>query len=126
MGRDPFRLLVVDDDPDLRETLCEVLGSEGYEVSSASTGREALEKLRASTPPDLILLDVVMPDMDGRKLFHTLQRDPSLRGVRVLGLTGTPGKKALPCPTISKPVGLDFLLRSVAAALRTPRRSPQE
>jgi CheY-like chemotaxis protein len=122
-----FRVLVVDDDVDLRETLCEVLGAEGYEVSSAGSGREAFEWLQVSPAPDLILLDLVMPEMDGRKLFSLLQQDPTLCRIRVLGLTamGTSmGENALPCPMISKPVGLADLLDTVAKTLARPPATP--
>jgi CheY-like chemotaxis protein len=60
-------VLVVDDDPDIRDSLREVLEDEGYEVSCVGNGREALDHLRAASPrPCVILLDLMMPVMDGR------------------------------------------------------------
>lgn len=62
--RDAARILVVDDDPDLRRSLAEVLEEEGFEVSCARNGEEALRALEGS-PPSAILLDLTMPVMDG-------------------------------------------------------------
>ena len=70
---------------------------------------------------------MVMPDIDGKALFAILQRDPKLCSIRVLGLTALgapPDEEALPCPTITKPVGLGHLLRTVAEALVGTREMP--
>lgn len=61
----PKTILLVEDDPDLRLLVREVLELEGYRVVAAANGREALEALRADVLPDLILLDLMMPEMDG-------------------------------------------------------------
>ncbi len=66
----PGKILVVDDDPEVRMVTCDFLSSKGYEVVVAEGGREALRLLDAS-PPDVVLLDVAMPDMDG---METLKR----------------------------------------------------
>ena len=59
-------ILVVDDDPDIRDSLREVLEDEGYDVSCVGNGREALDHLKAASPrPCVILLDLMMPVMDG-------------------------------------------------------------
>jgi two-component system, chemotaxis family, chemotaxis protein CheY len=65
-------ILVVDDDSDLREVLADVLHDEGYRVLTASGAREALRLLEQGARPDLILLDMMMPEMDGRQ-FRTEQ-----------------------------------------------------
>src|SRR5581483_12157846 len=64
-------VLVVDDDPSIRLMLKEVLRDEGYEVSVASNGREALAQLDRDRP-DLILLDLMMPEMDGRQFCRAI------------------------------------------------------
>lgn len=69
---DAVHILVVDDDPDLRRSLAEVLEDEGFEVSCARNGEEALRALEGS-PPSAILLDLTMPVMDGWT-FRALQR----------------------------------------------------
>ena len=70
------RVLVVDDDPDILDALSEILEVEGYEVQRARNGREALQRLE-HTPPDLVLLDLMMPVMDGWEFARSL--DPEVR-----------------------------------------------
>jgi CheY-like chemotaxis protein len=77
---DRAHILVVDDDPDLRRSLVEVLQDQGYSVSSATNGEEALEALRGA-PPNAILLDLTMPVMDGWTFRRRQQDDPRLAGI---------------------------------------------
>jgi CheY-like chemotaxis protein len=77
------QVLVVDDEYTIRDFLCLVLEEEGYQVSSASNGGEAMDMLAAATP-DLVLLDVMMPVLDGREVLRRMRADPALRGVPVL------------------------------------------
>ena len=77
-------VLVVDDDDDLRETICDVLSDEGIEFASAANGEEALAYLRSAPLPSMILLDLSMPVMDG-VTFREIQRaDPALAGIPVV------------------------------------------
>src|SRR5262245_26796283 len=69
-----MRILVVDDSEDIRDSFCLVLEEDGYEVLTASSGQEAIDKTRASRP-DLILLDLVMPGMDGLEVLTRLRSD---------------------------------------------------
>jgi CheY-like chemotaxis protein len=80
-------ILVVDDDSDIRDTLTEILGDEGYRVSSARNGREALAFLTAQTRPSLILLDMMMPEMDGWRFRQEQQRNPDIAGIPVVILS---------------------------------------
>jgi len=80
-------ILVVDDDPDVRDAVADVLGDEGYQVTSAGSGREALEQLRKQTRPSLILLDMVMPDMDGWRFRMELKKQPELAAIPVVILS---------------------------------------
>lgn len=73
----PARILVVDDDPDLRGSLAELLEAEGYEVSCANNGEEALDAL-AEDAPSAILLDLTMPVMDGWTFRDRQRLDPRL------------------------------------------------
>lgn len=78
-------LLVVDDDLDIRDALQDVLELEGYAVLLAADGLEALTQLRQGTPPPhLILLDLMMPRMDGFAFREALRHDPGLAGIPVL------------------------------------------
>ena len=75
-------ILIVDDDPDIRDSLKEVLEDEGYEVNGVANGREALDYLRKSPRPCVILLDLMMPVMDGwqfRKEQKQIRRSPTSR-----------------------------------------------
>jgi two-component system, chemotaxis family, chemotaxis protein CheY len=118
-------LLVVDDDRDIREALQDVLESTGYHVHLAGDGREALEALHGGCCPDLILLDLMMPRMNGFE-FRDVQRheeplcripvllasaDPALpQAARSLGVAGY----------LRKPLDLDDLLGTVSRLCSPP------
>jgi len=68
------KILVVDDDPDIREAICAVLEAHSYQVITASDGEEGLDKLKEDRP-DLMILDLLMPKMDGFSVLKELQ-DP--------------------------------------------------
>jgi CheY-like chemotaxis protein len=79
------RVLVVDDDPDIRETVIEVLEEHGHAAVGAANGNEALVHLRASSDqPCLILLDLMMPVMDGRAFREEQMKDPALSPIPVV------------------------------------------
>jgi DNA-binding response OmpR family regulator len=80
------KVLVVDDEKDVVELIEYALGKEGYSVSGAYNGKEGLEAAKAD-PPDLIILDVMMPEMDGFTMNNRLMDDPQLRAVPVIILT---------------------------------------
>ena len=80
------KILVVDDDPDLVETVSMMLESNNYEVVAAYGGKEGLEKVRTENP-DAVVLDVMMPDLDGFKVCEQIKGDPKLRDIPVLLLT---------------------------------------
>ena len=85
MGR---RLLLVEDDAGMQEVLCALLESEGYEVTAAMDGEEALRLLRAGATPSLILLDLMLPRMDGFQ-FRALQRaNPAWAHIPVVVYSG--------------------------------------
>jgi CheY-like chemotaxis protein len=80
-------ILVIDDDPDIRDALAEILVDEGYEVTGVNNGREALDYLKEATRPSLILLDMMMPGMDGWSFRRELQKDPALAEIPVVILS---------------------------------------
>jgi CheY-like chemotaxis protein len=82
----PTRVLVVEDDPDQRERMRAWIEGEHSIVQQAANGREALERLQASKP-DLILLDLMMPEMDGFQVVATLQKEPAWRDIPVIVIT---------------------------------------
>ena len=83
----PRRILIVDDEDDIREVAGMSLGAVGgFEVITASSGAEGVERARAESP-DAILLDVMMPGMDGPTTFAALREDPDTREIPVILLT---------------------------------------
>lgn len=80
------RIMIVDDDLHAIEILTRMLGREGYECVSASSGKAALETVRGK-PVDVILLDVMMPEMDGLQVCEHLRADDTLRQIPVILLT---------------------------------------
>jgi len=80
------KILVVDDEPDIVELVAFNLKAEGYDVSTASNGLEALDQARALLP-DLIVLDLMMPELDGLAVCEILHRLPSTAAIPVIMLT---------------------------------------
>jgi CheY-like chemotaxis protein len=89
----PTRVLVVDDERDVRTLVCHILADQGYEVDSAVDGREALEKIRASAP-DLVVLDLMMPEVDGWHVLRELKGTVGAPRVVVLSAFGDAGRVA--------------------------------
>lgn len=81
------RILVVDDEPDLRLILRRILERAGHDVADASNGADALESVRAAMP-DLVVTDNVMPVMDGFELIRQLRADPATAQIPILAATG--------------------------------------
>lgn len=131
VGKDPLgiKVLVIDDEPPITELLNMSLSFEGYEVASANSGREGLEKAR-SFRPDLIVLDIMMPDLDGFQVLKRLREEGNKTPVlfltakdavedRVTGLTAG-ADDYLP-----KPFSLAELSARVGAVLRRSGNSPE-
>lgn len=101
-----------------------------YEILEAGTGTEAWQ-LMSNRPPDVVVTDVSLPDIDGFELIARMRQDPRLAAVPVICLSGYGGHaheeraKALQCERLlQKPCLPDTLTNAVAAVLRTPRRPP--
>lgn len=84
-----MRILIVEDDPDIRELITYRLENYCFEVESASDGVEAFNRLREN-PPDLIILDVLLPVMDGYALVNELQWHPDLKRIPIIVLSAKP------------------------------------
>ena len=122
-------VLVVDDDPDILEALSEILEAEGFEIRRARNGKEALEKLEPQ-PPQLILLDLMMPVMDGWEFAQRMRQRPSVAKIPLIVLSAdrNVGSKAQDIGAVghlAKPFELNDLLdmvrRSLSPAPQTAR-----
>jgi len=82
----PSRILIVDDEPSIVISLEYLMKREGFEVSVAADGEAALAAV-AARPPDLVILDVMMPKLNGFEVCRRLRAEPAWRGVRILMLT---------------------------------------
>ena len=120
------RLLIVEDEPINLEVLEEILGDEGYEVCSAINGGEAWEQLSSTTAPfDVVLLDRVMPDMDGIEILRRMKQQPGMEHTPVIMQTSmstdaavTEGLQAGAYYYLTKPFAAEMLVAIVAAAIR--------
>jgi len=86
---EPRTVLIVDDDHDLRQTLSEILNDEGYAVETAANGKEALDVLRRRRTPRVVVLDLMMPVMDGWQFLDELRRDEALCRIPVIIISAT-------------------------------------
>ena len=109
------RILVVDDEPALRDALCEVLESEGYTAIASPQGEHALQTLRSSAPlPDVIILDMLMPGIDGYQFRKLQKKDPTLASIPVVAATAVGCVADIDADVIlHKPFDIDVLLRVV-------------
>jgi DNA-binding response OmpR family regulator len=80
------RVLIVDDDPDIQRLVSYNVGQAGFEVTTAGTGRKALESVQKQ-PPDLVILDVMLPDIDGMEVCRTLRQRDNSRWIPIIMLT---------------------------------------
>ena len=116
------RILVIDDDFDIRQSLAEVLESENHTVLQASDGLEALEKLKDDLLPNLILLDLTMPRMNGWQFMDKCQKDPRCKKVPIVVISAVATKEAAQGAVdfIRKPVDINILLDKVRIRSHQP------
>ena len=125
------RILVVDDDALLRSSVAAVLVDEGYDVELAGDGVDALAKIHAN-PPDVILLDVLMPRMSGKALLETLHSSAETKSIPVLVMTALHGFESHrtielgATDLVEKPFDVDELLNKVALAVYRAQKGREE
>ncbi len=115
---DSAKLLVVEDDDGARAALGDILDLEGYQVTLSSNGREALEHLRSEPLPDLIILDLQMPVMNGWQFRREQNRSARLASVPVVVITAfqSPGGLDI-ADIVHKPIDIERLLSVVRRLL---------
>ncbi|HEX9400476.1 MAG TPA: response regulator [Anaeromyxobacter sp.] len=112
----PIRVLVVDDNDLQRDVVSDVLSSVGYDVEQAASGAAALDSARARRP-DVVVLDLMLPDTDGATVLAEIRADPALAGVRVVVTTGVRASSLRRLPGVDlvlfKPFGMGELLSAI-------------
>lgn len=110
-----MHILIVDDDEDIREVLGLILRSAGHQVEEAADGIDALARLRGGSSPSLILLDMMMPRLDGEGVMKAMKSDPRLACIPVWIISGHPAARerasqlgAVGC--LVKPIKMEHLL----------------
>jgi CheY-like chemotaxis protein len=114
-------ILVVDDEYAIVEALAALLGDEGYRVVSAMNGQEALDRI-ASDRPDLVLLDVMMPVLDGRATLAKIRDDPATAALPVVLMSAAPRAQSVAGARsdafLAKPFGVATLLDTLSRLLK--------
>jgi len=111
-------ILVVEDDYFLRSSLSELLGAEGYQVEGCTDGREALRRLRTPPRPDLIILDLMLPHVDGFELLATQKKTPHIANIPVVVISALDLDPEMLedlglAPPFRKPLAIDGLLSRI-------------
>ncbi len=113
------KVLVVEDDQDIRELIADILASEGFPVEQAANGAEALHKMKTGYEPDVVLTNLLMPLMDGYQLNAELKRHQGWSAIPTIVMTAgkaRPSALADVEVVLQKPVDLEHLLAKVKQA----------
>ncbi|MDD2806802.1 MAG: response regulator [Elusimicrobiales bacterium] len=121
------KILIVDDEPDILFVLTTAIRKNGYLVDTASNGLEALEKIKADRP-DAVIMDIMMPKMDGNTVNLKLKEDPDTAGIPVIIMTGKGHFKELleireginVAAYLEKPFPISMLLEKLRGILKGP------
>lgn len=116
------RLLVVDDELAIVDALQDILSVEGYDVMTAYNGREGLQRMGESRP-DLVLLDLMMPVMDGREMLQRMRADPKFHDIPVVVMSAgriSEEERRAASATLPKPFELDSLLETISRHAKAP------
>jgi CheY-like chemotaxis protein len=116
------KVLIIDDDEDLRESVASILRVEGYEVAIACHGQEALAQLASARMPDLILLDLRMPVMDGPAFLRAVDGAEELADIPIVVFTSfaQESERTLMRPILQKPLNVNELIEAVAGFCERP------
>jgi CheY-like chemotaxis protein len=117
-GPRPRMVLIVEDDRAIREALVDGLDGEGFTIKAAEDGAQALDMIK-DEPPDLILLDLMMPRMTGWQVMEEMQKEQRLHDIPIVVVTAARYAGTVPSgsPVFIKPLRLERLIQSVRAFL---------
>src|SRR5688572_23847815 len=107
------KILIVDDELDIRETLADLFVEAGFEVLTAAHGAAALELMQDDALPCVVVLDLIMPVLDGNQLYARMQNDPRLKTVPVIVSSSDVSRAPLGLKAFRKPINFDRLLEAV-------------
>ena len=116
------RVLIVEDDAGIREALAECVASLGLEVATSPDGEDGLARIRAASRrlPDVILLDLRMPRLDGNGFLGALRADPATAGIPVVAMSACEAPRLPVRAFLEKPFDLDELAKLLARLGREP------
>jgi CheY-like chemotaxis protein len=120
-GRAGQQILVVEDDVGSRRAMTNMLEDQGYSVNAVGTSTDALARLRQGPLPELIVLDLMLPDMEGWDFRHEQKKDPALRHIPVIGVSAV-GKLVDVEFSFRKPLDYDEFLAAVQRYVVSPAR----
>ena len=128
MAEHKEKILVIEDDEYSRDALAHLLAAEGYEAQSASDGESGIEKAH-ELQPDVIVLDLNLPGIDGKQVIRMLRNDGPLRGVPILVITGDEDRAAQSAVDLgadgylTKPVEFDDLIGAIDKLMGAAHRA---
>lgn len=102
------RILIVDDDDLVRETICEVVSGFNYDVTEAGSGAEALKKLDGGRLPDLVITDIIMPGKSGLEIIAEIRKN--FPAVKIIAISGGGGPKAGDILSLARELGSDRVI----------------
>jgi DNA-binding response OmpR family regulator len=111
-----MKLLIVDDEQDVRDSLAEFFEDNGYDVFTAANGTDAWKSLDSDGAPRAVVLDLMMPSMSGHKLYERMQSDERFSSVPVIISTSDPSRAPSGLLIMKKPINLQRLLGAVKQA----------
>lgn len=116
-------ILAVDDSQPMRDMIVTMLVPRGYRIATAANGREALQRLRAAVGPYIVLLDIVMPVLDGLRFCEEIQRDERLRaaGHKLILMSSTVRLSAPDIPVTAGKLAKPFTRQQLIAAVEATR-----
>jgi CheY-like chemotaxis protein len=114
------KVMIIEDDADIREALAALLCAHGYDVALAADGMEAMEALERGDPPSVILLDLLMPGIVGQSLLDWMRSDGRFAGIPVAIVSAVPQYAPAGVKVFRKPVAAPALLEFLRESTRAP------